>query len=152
MFRQVITFANRTACFSPSFSSVAKSRAVLFFRVVRVGNDFQLPRFAREPDLAALLLEQRMRDRLAARHVAELLGRGEVRFEFLQNRRQFRREGIGRTNGQCGARGPGHAAAEKEPPRQFPVLDQEAFGVGHGWDSCADLSQDDACWDQGVDS
>ena len=63
-----------------------------FAGIVGVGDDLQLPRLARQADFGLLLLGQRVRQRLAARDVAELCRRREEGFQGVDGRDEFRRE------------------------------------------------------------
>ena len=62
--------------------------------VLRVGDHFEFPRFAGQADFFLLLVGKPVRDRLAARNIAELVRWREVCLELLERRREFWRRWV----------------------------------------------------------
>src|SRR5262249_56825005 len=89
--------------------------------VLGVGYDFQGPRVAGEPDFASLRLAERVRDRAAAGHVAELRRWGEVGLQFFEGRGEFWRNRLGGAGGNGAARRPRRPAPQEESPAQLRV-------------------------------
>src|SRR5262249_42562827 len=76
---------------------------------VRVGDDFEPPRLARQSDFATFLVGNRMRKRLAARDILEFVRRREVWFNLLERLGQLGWRGFsprerGASDGPRGAR------------------------------------------------
>src|SRR5205823_9422944 len=99
-----------------------------------VGKDFELPGVARQAGGAFLLVGQGVRQRLAARHVAELLLRREERFELLQGAGELRRRGRRLRRRQQGRRrrGQRRPRTEEVAARQLGVFVKEVIFLAHG--------------------
>ena len=143
MFRQVITLANRTACFSASCCSAAKSSAVPSLCVSGCRNVTgwsasaitsrrQVSRVS--PDLTLLFVRQRMRHGIAARDVLELLLRRQIAGKAVE---LLVAPGAGVSPRQPAGPQParrqtGRTQLEKVAPRDFGMFEQKVAGHLHG--------------------